>query len=92
MLYLLFWFLKTPYSYHDAHTSFEWSLHGQFKSVDLMSEVYVALTSCSNSYKQLTGMLQVWLGNVIRVVDPEEEQLPSEGNLHELWHAMGGQR
>ena len=43
-----------------------------------MSEVYVALTSCSNSYKQLTDMLQVRLGNVIRVVDPEEEQLPSE--------------
>ena len=89
LLYLLFWFLKTPCSYHDAHKSFEWSLHSQFKSVDLMSEVYVALTSCSNSYKQLTDMLQVWLGNVIRVVDPEEEQLPSEGDLHELWHAMG---
>ena len=83
LLYLLFWVVKTPCAYHDAHKSLEWSMHHEFKSPDLLSEVYIALTSCSNSYRQLTTQLNVWVANILLVC--ELEDLPDADDLRDLW-------
>ena len=86
-LYLLFWFLKTSCTHHDAHKALEWSMFGQFHSTELMDEVYVGIASCCNSSMQIVGEMQRWIWDSI--VPAPLDQLPPCGKLARIVERAG---
>ena len=85
--FLLTWCIHTPCVLHDTHNSLKWSMHAKFRDLNLLNEVYIIVESCTNSYKQIIGYLDRWLPDHVRLLPGH--QLPSPGDLHELWTALG---
>jgi len=86
-MHLFDWVVGSGCALHDAHNALTWSLHTQFKDLELMKDVYIIISSVMNSYDLVHGHLAAWLNEHMHFVPADA--LPHSDQLFSLWTALG---
>jgi hypothetical protein len=85
--FLLTWPLCRPCCLHDAHNALLWSIRGRFDTSIVMEEVYIAVSSCRHSFKQILDACPQWIVDMLVPCPIERLEQPSV--LREAWTALG---
>lgn len=83
----LTWVTCTACAAHDGHNALKWGDPSRYSDKRFMKDVFIAMVSLCNCSKRIIDYLNVWLPDVLEIVDIEG--CPGERELRDLWEAVG---